>query len=45
MRERWQWLENDRRNPEKKTSGNTEPRKKKDVASTALGRKETVIHR
>jgi hypothetical protein len=29
---------------EKRTRGNTEPRKK-DVASTALGRKETVIHR
>jgi hypothetical protein len=29
---------------EETTKGNTEPRKK-DVASTALGRKETVIHR
>jgi hypothetical protein len=46
-REQWQWLENDNHNPEKKqTRGNTEPRKKKkDVASTALGRKGMVIHR
>jgi hypothetical protein len=41
-------LESDHRNPEKKsTRGNTEPEreKKKDVASTALRRKGTVIHR
>jgi hypothetical protein len=44
-RERWQWLENHHRNPEKKTKGNTETRKKKDVASIVLGRKGTVINR
>jgi hypothetical protein len=38
-------LESDHCNPGKKpTRGDTEPEKKKDVASTALRRKGTVIH-
>jgi hypothetical protein len=45
-RKRWQLLESDHRNLERKpTRGNTMPeREKKDVASTALERKGTVIH-
>jgi hypothetical protein len=41
----WQWLENDHRNLEKNQQEETPSPEKKDVASTALRRKETVIHR
>jgi hypothetical protein len=37
-------LESDHCNPKKKpTRGNTEPKRKKDIASTALGRKGMVV--